>query len=289
MNSFEKFRRPERSGEKLDGLMDAIAERLNKELPASGDEALVSRDGCINMAAFGDLDVEGDKNKIWEKDVEWSAAENPNVQDFYKDKYGAAAEGVAGVVAQYRKEKARGASGQMEKAVTGVFYKVLGSEYVVVRSSTFDDYFNGLDNVIVNKKTGDVVCAFDEVHGERGQERHDQKLEKVKKIARKGGAALKYGLSFEAGRPVRKSLANIPVFYLALSNQELRGLLDQMSYGVDDRPNPAELETFDKLIGLMEEQAGILSRENLPPGVRANLEKFRQGALRMKQLRAAIA
>lgn len=286
MNSFERITRRERPGEKLDGLMSAIADRLNQELPSSNDGALVKNDCSINMEAFGKEDVEEDKKKIWEKEVEWSAAQNPNVQDFYKEKYGA--QGVEGVVAEFRKEKERGASGQLEKAITGVFYKILRSEYVVVRSSAFDDYFNGLDNVIVNKKTGDVVCAFDEVHGEAGQERHDKKLDKVKKIACRGGAALKYGLSFEGGSPVKKSLANIPVFYLALSNMELKELLGQMSYGVEDKPGETELKVFDKLVALMEEQAKILGQEHLPPAVRVNLDKFRQGASRMKELRAAI-
>lgn len=286
MNNFERIKKYERPGEKLDSLMSAIAQKLNRELSLGGDEPLVNGDCSINMEAFGNPETEEDKKKIWEKDVEWSAAQNPNVQDFYKDKYGA--QGVEGVVAQFRKEKECSASGQLEKAVTGVFYKILGSEYVVVRSSTFDDYFNGLDNVIVNKKTGDVVCAFDEVHGEAGQERHDRKLDKVKNIARKGGAALKYGLSFENGAPVKKSLANIPVFYLALSNMELKELLGQMSYGIDDKAGETELKVFDKLIALMEEQTKILGQVLLPTAVRANLDKFSQNAQHMKALRAAI-
>ncbi len=289
MNYFEKIKKQEQPGEKLDRLMGAIAEKLNQELPSIGGAALVSDDCSVNMEAFGPPELEEDKKKIWQKDVEWSAAENPNVQDFYKDKYGAAGEGVAGVVAQFKKEKERSASAQLEKAIAGVFYKILGSEYVVVRSSTFDDYFNGLDNVIVNKKTGDVVCAFDEVHGEAGQDRYDKKMDKVKKIARGGGANLKYGLTFENGAPAKKSLANIPVFYLALSNAELKELLGQMGYGVDDKPAEVELKVFDKLIGSMEEQAKILDQVILPPAVRANLDKFRQSAAQMKQLHAAIA
>ena len=180
MGNFETWGRRERPGEKLDSLMRGLADKLNQELGEAGGVPLVAGNGAINMEAFGEFDVAADKQKIWAKDLEWSAADNPNVQEFYKEKYGA--QNAEEIVARYRQEKDRSASGQLEKAVTAVFAKVLGSEYAVVRSATFDDYFGGIDNVLVNKKTGDVICAFDEVHGQAGQERHDKKMDKVKSL-----------------------------------------------------------------------------------------------------------
>jgi hypothetical protein len=286
MSSFEQVKKYEKPGDKLDGLMRLIADKLNAGLLEAGGVPLVENDCSVKMEAFEEFDVEGDKNLIWEKDLEWSDAADPNVQKWYKDTFGV--EGVDQVVTQYRKNKERAASGQVEKAVTAVFYKILASEYAVVRSSTFDDYFSGIDNVIINKKTGDVICAFDEVHGQSGQERYDKKLGKVKQLAKSGGATLKYGFSFEDGSLIKKSIANVPVFYLALSSDELRGLLAQMGYGADDKPNEAELRIFDKLIAAMEEQAGILEKERLPQNVRDNLNNFCQSSERMKQLRAAI-
>jgi hypothetical protein len=282
MVGFEKFRSYEKPGERLDGLMRSVAENLNRELQENGSTPLVQPDCSINMDAFEGFGVKEDKEEIRKRELEWSAAENPNVQAFYKDEFGI--EGIDNIIARYKKDKEKGASGQLEKAITGVFYKILKSEYMVVRSATFDDYDNGVDNVIVNKRTGDVICAFDEVHGEKGQDRHDKKLEKVKKIAMRGGAKLKYGLSFENGTLIKKTLDNIPVFYLALSSDELKELLGKMSYVAGDKPNEVEIKFFDKLLATMESQAEILNKERIPQSVRTNIDKFQKSVINMKKL-----
>jgi pyruvate dehydrogenase complex dehydrogenase (E1) component len=101
-----------------------------------------------------------------------------------------------------------------------VFHRILGREFVVASASVYDDYFNGIDTVLVDKETGDVICALDEVHDEEGRARHQKKIESIIKTAKKGGAKIKYGITFEkddktgANKLVQKTISNIPKFYL---------------------------------------------------------------------------
>lgn len=112
----------------------------------------------------------------------------------------------------------------LEMLKTAIFQKNLGEGFVAVRSSGYDDIKNGVDNLILEKKTGNIVCALDEVAG-RGVE---SKENKVSEINKQDGASLKYGLKYEpevskssGKREVKMALKlgkveNIPLFYLAL-------------------------------------------------------------------------
>ncbi len=283
MSRFEQHKRPERPAEKLERLMSAIAQKQNQELFFDGVPLL--KDDCtINMEAFGG--AAEDEKKIWEQDVKNSAAQNQNVQEYYKAKYNA--EGPEQIVKQFRQNREEHASVQLEKAVTAIFYKILKSEYVVVRSAVYDDYFNGIDNVIVNKKTGDIICAFDEVHGQEGQERYDEKKRLKFERSKRQGSELKYGIGLENGRLAKKSIKNIPVFYLALSSGEFKELLGRMNFDAESSPNEAEKATFDKLLGSLKSQANQLEKEKLSQEVRSHLFNFRKSSARMEELRAGL-
>lgn len=52
---------------------------------------------------------------------------------------------------------------RLERLKTVIFNKFLGKDSIVVRSSEYDDIINGVDNILIDKKTGKTICAFDEV------------------------------------------------------------------------------------------------------------------------------
>jgi hypothetical protein len=183
-------------------------------------------------------------------------------------------------------------------AVTAVFHKVLGEKFIVVRSSTFDDYENGVDNIIINKETGDVVCAFDEVRENSAavrkiredemveMTRTEDKEEKIKRKARNGGTKIKYSFGFDNGKLVKKETitTSIPMFYISVEAGELDKLLEGMNC-VSDKPNAVELEIFDKLIASLESQVELLHHENVPEPVQNNILSFEKSLVEIKELR----
>ena len=110
----------------------------------------------------------------------------------------------------------------LERLVVAVLYKYLRDRFIVLRSSYHDDVRNKVDTVVVDKDTGNVVCAFDEVADLYGMRRGTKEEEIRRRNREKGGAYLKYGLSVERKNKEKleiklSSAKNLPIFYIALS------------------------------------------------------------------------
>lgn len=175
----------------LSSFIKKYAENLRiEELP-------IQDDGRIKESGF---------NQIYaEKEIEEDAKK---VKDL-KSKYGV----------QENKKEANGE--KLEILKTAIFNKFLGGEFIVVRSSEFDDFCRHIDNVIVEKKTGNIISAFDEVSETHGPI-YDKKVREVSE-KNENGASLKYGFSLDKEGKIKpsKKIDNIPLFYLALSQELL--------------------------------------------------------------------
>lgn len=212
------FRRelPKNYTEKLKVLLKNIAEKINLETEQEyGLVGLLNSDCTIAAEGYAesqggiyrDEEVQNHQKKVWELELDFSNANNPNVQEFYGLKK------PEDMVKRWKDSKEKNKNGQTEMAVTALFAKILKDHFLVVRTASYDDYIHRVDNIILNRRTGEAICAFDEVH-EGGQgERTDAKNEKVKKIAKKGGTEITYGLRLENGKLVRSRMKNIPVFF----------------------------------------------------------------------------
>lgn len=288
-NSFERIPDSvERPKEKLDRLMVEMSSRVNNDLGVD----ILKSDASVNFEKwsdiYGDEEISDDILRARNKELEWSAATNDRTRDFYKKQHEGEeswkCEGeklTQKIVDAFIEKRESSNPALLEKAVTVIFHKVLGDKFVVMRSSKHDDYENGIDNIIVNKETGDVVCAFDEVHGETKHGGVERKEEKIKRKAHKGGARIKYGLTFEndengVKKMVKKEIANVPTFFLSMEPQDLREVLKNMSSSLEDDPSLAELKVFNQFIVSLENQINILSVERLPLAVSKNIESFKK-------------
>lgn len=81
---------------------------------------------------------------------------------------------------------------QLEMLKTVIFHKFLGKDFHTLRTSTYDDYRNGVDNLIIEKETGNIVGAFDEVLDSPIGERSEEKKEKIFKRNRDKGGLIRY-------------------------------------------------------------------------------------------------
>jgi len=276
----EKNRSPQ---EKLRGLVADIAKEINGAAEWDyGMPGLVDAHGAIRMEGFGgtsgfsDERIEKDKKEIYEREVEWSGARDEHIREFYAAQYGARTE--EDVVRIHRENKEKEKNGQMEMFVAALFHKMLKGDFIIARASAYDDYLHGIDTVMVNVKTGDVVCAFDEVHDHKASNRAAEKEEKIKKKARRGGSTLSYGIAMEEGRLVRKEIRNLPVFFLSLSTSDLESALAYMNYGA--AASAKEVELFAAFLESLTRQREMLLAEPVPAPVRANLARF-ESSLKM--------
>ncbi len=276
----EKRKSPEFFANQLLGMMKKISEQVNKEVEKKyGLNNFLNSDGSLNMNGYAEgphtaKQVKEDKEWVREREVEFSRAKVPQVQLFYREKFGDKTE--EAIVERWRQEKAKNKNGLMEMAVTGLFHKILKDDFLVVRASAYDDYNKngGVDNIIVNKSTGEAICAFDEVHEGGAGERTGEKIKKIKEVAGRGGARVRYGIKLENNKLKRAEMTTLPVFYLGLKSAELEELLANMNCDPDSKVTNAEYQVFAKLTASLKEQKQILDGTNATPAVRNKLETF---------------
>ena len=156
-----------------------------------------------------------------------------------------------------------------EMLATSVLSKFLGKDFVVTRTSEYDDVRNKVDNLILEKETGNIICAFDEV-GSASGERFEEKRNKVlERNWQRGGADLKYGISYEKEGDEMKlkkgAIYQIPLFYLALSQGEIKRTLD------DSRQ---DIKIFQEFISSAKEQIKEIKNGPVHSKLKGRLDFF---------------
>lgn len=208
-------------------------------------------------------------------------------EDFFSSKEGKSLE-------KWQGDKEKDPSNLTELAITVLLHKVLGDDFIVTRSSKFDDYKHGVDQVIIYKPSGEVVCGIDEVILKSGDSDSSMKSEKLQKIMNSGGASIKYGARLkeihsvvktaekkydiiETGNNlVRSEVYHVPAFYMAISKLELGELLENLKTSSDEISS-FEKNTFNKLFDSLASQ---VSRQDLKGELKVKAEsmlsKFRE-------------
>jgi hypothetical protein len=111
---------------------------------------------------------------------------------------------------------------------TSLFNKFLKEDFLVLRTSRYDDIKNGVDNLILEKNEKNVICAIDDVTQIKLSSYFEEKKKEIlRKNLELNGVKIKYGVYFEKDkngqRVLRKGpLENIPLFYLPLTQDYLK-------------------------------------------------------------------
>lgn len=252
LNQFEKFKK-EPSFEKY------LAFLKDKALPDLAHETnleftnFLAVDGRINLEG---KDSTSDRKLVDAQEEGYSKSAGKNIHE-------------------WKRNNEKNAATLTEMALTVVLYKYLKEYFIVARASDYDDYNNGVDQVLIYKPTGELVCGFDEVIGNSGDDGGLKKASKLEKIMARGGAQIKYGAKMQDGKLVRAEVRNVPAFYMSLSKVELGDLLESLQvYG--DKTSAVEDRIFAKLLNSLEAQA---SGQNLSADLKIKtnsaLEKMR--------------
>jgi hypothetical protein len=118
---------------------------------------------------------------------------------------------------------------------TIIFNKFLGNDFIVARASLFDDFINRVDNVILDKKTGNLVCALDEVADISGSEFEKKKGEVLNRNMKENENMLKYGLRMENGKIAPARAEHFPLFYLALPHNHIREAVNKIAPSLEEK------------------------------------------------------
>ena len=240
----------EQSYSRLKGLMKTIVDEIREDLRKNfaQENGFVDSDGSIRMNNFYDSSVENqkefaeksqdDKKAVDLQERHWAGLDSNESKINRARAYGLTEDADDKAILQaYRRHKETSLPNQLEMAITILLHKRFGDRYVVVRASKYDDYFNGIDNVLVNKETGDVICAFDEVRMDERSDRDTHKKERSRKKASEGGASLKYGFRIQNNKILKQTIHSIPIFCLGLDSQDCSDLINNISY-TDKATNP---------------------------------------------------
>ncbi len=167
---------------------------------------------------------------------------------------------------------------KLEMLKTALFNKFLGDKFIVIRSSSYDDAENGVDNLVLEKSTGNLICMFDEaVRSGKFQ----GKLAKIKKINSRGGAKIKYGFRWEDNRAVLSKIKNVPIFALILSYDRLEKSFDQFVPSFEEKTD-YEKYIFSMMINSLKPQIELLKQsQNLHPELKKRLDAFEDSYARV--------
>jgi hypothetical protein len=275
--------RPNNSHERHEALVGRLEERvrriatkLNEQyspmLACRKKPELVTSDGQLNMRAFmrakfdgpyekeerngGEDSIQFDESMVRIRELSFSGALDAGTQERYGTKDPDA------IIAAWKNES-RGKDGPLaEKAMLHLFHKCFNGEFLVVRASTYDDYVNGADMLVVDMKTGHVLCTFDEIVGTENDARYKHKLERQREqVTRRDGAFVKYGLNVrvdDAGEKelVRTKLSAVHGYTVRLERGELHDFLSACDMDSDDLA-PAESQMMERLLRDFTEQERV--------------------------------
>lgn len=193
---FMYFQEKEAGEKKLEELIKEIGEKSKTE------GIFLTADGRVDIEAFQGFyskeELLRDKELIEEKKREWRERDGD------------------------REKKLKRDGEKLEMLKTVIFHKFLNQNFMVIRSSEYDDIKNKVDNIILEKNTGNVVCAFDEVGDISSDGFENKKAQVLNRNTEREGGRLKYGFKKDKdSNATFVRISNAPLFYLALDKQHL--------------------------------------------------------------------
>ncbi len=233
----------EKKAEDFDYYIENLQEFTKETAESFREEGVPVDDSCrVDMYAFEGIECE--LKGIYSKD---RIKKDQEYVDKMLKKFGDKGE----------QEKLKTRGEQLEMLKTCVFHKFLKDEFIVVRSSQYDDINNGVDNIIVERKTGKVLCAVDDVADNSGRRFHQKEQKIAEANLETGGAYIKYGLGMKDEKPVLKPQLNVPKFYLALSGEDVKKGLKDLE--ISGKKSNTEKLQYKQFISSMIHQANLMS------------------------------
>lgn len=135
---------------------------------------------------------------------------------------------------------------------TAILNSILNKRYLVIRASKYDDYFNGVDNIILDKNSGEVIAAIDDV-ADLTSSRFYNKKNEIIKINLESGVKIKYGIGLTGEEKTGEiipvaNLYGLPIFYIAIAENILFELVEKFGEYTDKE----KMKILDWIVKLIE-------------------------------------
>lgn len=237
-----------------------------RELMSESEGGLKIKENNLRIDMSGHSNIYNSK-KI-EKDKEYVEGMKKNFK--------ARMEGELNERKKEREIKGKEKNAMLEAIKTALFNKYLGEQFIVVRTSERDDYHKGVDNLIIERKTGNIVSAFDEA---RETSLEDKRDEIRRKNVVEGGAKVEYGIKIDEDSkkivPFGK-IHSLPIFYLSLSDQDIEDGINNFSINSESELEKRLMREFLNEIDI---QIRDLGEERLEDGIRERVDDFKDSML----------
>jgi hypothetical protein len=242
--SFEKIpisipERKEASTERLENWLREKAKELKKMGFPVNEELRIEETQFIGV--YPREKIEEDREKVAQRKEEWME------KDIRERKFGIEKIG----------EK-------FEKITTFLLNKHLeNAGLVVVRAAEYDDIFQGVDHLVLDIKTGNVVAGIDSSVKSFDKE-YEKKAQKVLEMNLGGGAIIKYGvIAKKEGEGIKiekRRIQQVPVFLFNLPQTEVSNLIEEFQ---PEKTSPEEERVFRFFLASLQYQTENLTRKDL--------------------------
>jgi hypothetical protein len=282
----ETERPPETEGDIARRLMTGLASEVNEAL----GEKVVGPDGRLKMFMYGGTlgedRVQLDSAFVRSRKAEWAGLDEPLQRQQEIQRLGLTEkvsrnteDQITDAILRAQDIEQAGRSGNLaEVAATMLLHRGLREQFLVVRTAAYDDLKHGLDTMVVNKETGEVICAFDEVMGGENDPRVKEKQLRQQEAIERGGVDLDYGFTLSESKMIKRSFKNVPVFRLRLGRVEVNAALSECD--TTEGLGPLGGQMLDGLLNELETQTNeYLASPKLQPAMREKLEQYRDGSL----------
>lgn len=236
------------------------SEMLNSGLKNMADETnerfgyFLKNDVSVDPAGYKFPNKEADQKFVEEKERIFAADRHLTREEWLIDR-----------------EKARGII--TEKALTLLFHKFFGEDFIIARTAAYDDYCHGVDMMIINLETGAPICGVDEM-GANDTHSYYKKGQKIYDIIGHNGAYVKYGATFKNNELQKKAIKNVPAFYMSLDEPDLEKLLPALA---TSKVSEVESNIVGRILSSFDGQMATLYKDHV--NVKENLFTTRNSLL----------
>ena len=148
-----------------------------------------------------------------------------------------------------------------ESLIALILNEFIGKDYIIARSSKYDDYENGVDYVLIKKESGDIICGIDGILGRGSDDGFLKKMPKIENKMLKGGFKLDHAPLLENGKINKTvSMKGLPAFFLGLSKDDFDLISEKISQGDENLRSKKSEEIVSKMSeSLMDQYSHLLN------------------------------
>ena len=164
--------------------------------------------------------------------------------------------------------KIRALKGEIVEISKTIFSdKLFNNKFVVVRTNKYDDYVNGIDEILIDKETGQPIAALDLITYEPDYEKEsiEKSIERKKrKFFAKVlfGSFLKYSLYLDKNKKLRLGgFVDVPFLFIKFNFQDILNIIKADIENDDSKIKEIGKNLIDEILKFYEEEIFNLENE----------------------------